>query len=79
MKKVERILYVTLSVLLVLCTGFLFYELITFKAIPNQFLFLAIAVFCVLDVLLILLVNFYFKKKVGRIISAIFMVLIMVV
>lgn len=79
MKKVERILYVTLSVLLVLCTGFLFYELITFKAIPNQFLFLAIAVFCVLDVLLILLVNFYFKKKVGRIISAIFMVLIMVI
>lgn len=79
MKKVERILYVTLSVLLVLCTGFLFYELITFKAIPNQFLFLAIAVFCVLDVLLIFLLNFYFKKRVGRIISVVFMVLIMIV
>lgn len=79
MKKVERILYVTCSVLLVLCTGFLFYELITFKAIPNQFLFLAIAVFCVLDVLLIFLLNFYFKKRVGRIISVVFMVLIMIV
>lgn len=72
-------MYVTCSVLLVLCTGFLFYELITFKAIPNQFLFLAIAVFCVLDVLLIFLLNFYFKKRVGRIISVVFMVLIMIV
>lgn len=71
MNKVERILYIIISAILVGCTGFLLYELITLKVLPNRFLFLGIAILCVIDCLLIVLMNLYFKKKVGRIICAI--------
>lgn len=65
---VKKILSIVCSVILVICSLFLIFELVQLNVLPSKFLFMGVAVLFLIDTILILLLNFYSKKIVSKVI-----------
>lgn len=65
---VKKILSIVCSVILVICSLFLIFELVQLNVLPSKFLFMEVAVLFLIDTILILLLNFYSKKIVSKVI-----------
>lgn len=65
---VKKILSIVCSVILVICSLFLIFELVQLNVLPSKFLFMGVAVLFLIDTILILLLNFYPKKIVSKVI-----------
>lgn len=65
---IEKILSIVCSVILVTCSLFLIFELVQLNVLPSKFLFMGVAVLFLIDTILILLLNFYSKKIVSKVI-----------
>lgn len=65
---VKKILSIVCSVILVTCSLFLVFELVQLNVLPSKFLFMGVAVLFLIDTILILLLNFYSKKIVSKVI-----------
>lgn len=76
MTKKDRTLFTIISILLVLCTGYLMMTLIQLKILPPRFLFLLTAFLCTLDTLLILLQHKVLQKTWKRWVCAVSAILV---
>ena len=65
---VKKILSIVCSVILVICSLFLVFELVQLNVLPSKFLFMGVVVLFLIDTILILLLNFYSKKIVSKVI-----------
>ena len=65
---VKKILSIVCSVILVIFSLFLIFELVQLNVLPSKFLFMGVAVLFLIDTILILLLNFYSKKIVSKVI-----------
>lgn len=65
---IKRIISIVFSIILVVCTLYLLIQLVTLNVLPSKFLFIAVAVLFLIDTIIVILINFYSKKVVSKII-----------
>lgn len=65
---IKRIISIVFSILLVVCTLYLLIQLVTLNVLPSKFLFIAVAILFLIDTIIVILINFYSKKVVSKII-----------
>lgn len=65
---VKRIISILFSILLVVCTLYLLIQLVNLNVLPSKFLFIAVAILFLIDTIIVILINFYSKKVVSKII-----------
>lgn len=75
MSKTNRILSIVFSILLVVCSGFLVFQIIRLNLLPTNFLIMAITIIVLIDAILIVIMNFYGKNMIAKV----FMLLISVI
>lgn len=68
---IKKILSIIFSIILVICSLFLIYELVQLNVLPSKFLFIGVAILFLIDTILILLLNFYSKNIVSKIVLVI--------
>ena len=54
--------------IVVVCTLYLLIQLVTLNVLPSKFLFIAVAILFLIDTIIVILINFYSKKVVSKII-----------
>lgn len=64
----KRIISIVFSIILVVCTLYLLIQLVTLNVLPSKFLFVAVAILFLIDTIIVILINFYSKKVVSKII-----------
>lgn len=64
----KRIISIVFSIILVVCTLYLLIQLVTLNVLPSKFLFIAVAILFLIDTIIVILINFYSKKVVSKII-----------
>lgn len=65
---IKRIISIVFSIILVVCTLYLLIQLVTLNVLPSKFLFIAVAILFLIDTIIVILINFYSKKVVSKII-----------
>lgn len=65
---IKRIISIVFSIILVVCTLFLLIQLVTLNVLPSKFLFIIVAILFLIDTIIVILINFYSKKVVSKII-----------
>lgn len=65
---VKRIISIVFSIILVVCTLYLLIQLVTLNVLPSKFLFIVVAILFLIDTIIVILINFYSKKVVSKII-----------
>lgn len=65
---IKRIISIIFSIILVVCTLYLLIQLVTLNVLPSKFLFIAVAILFLIDTIIVILINFYSKKVVSKII-----------
>lgn len=65
---IKRIISIVFSTILVVCTLYLLIQLVTLSVLPSKFLFIAVAILFLIDTIIVILINFYSKKVVSKII-----------
>lgn len=65
---IKRIVSIVFSIILVVCTLYLLIQLVTLNVLPSKFLFIAVAILFLIDTIIVILINFYSKKVVSKII-----------
>lgn len=65
---IKRIISIVFSIILVVCTLYLLIQLVTLNVLPSKFLFIVVAIMFLIDTIIVILINFYSKKVVSKII-----------
>lgn len=65
---IKRIISIVFSIILVVCTLYLLIQLVTLNVLPSKFLFIVVAILFLIDTIIVILINFYSKKVVSKII-----------
>ena len=65
---IKRIISIVFSIILVVCTLYLLIQLVTLNVLPSKFLFITVAILFLIDTIIVILINFYSKKVVSKII-----------
>lgn len=65
---IKKIISIVFSIILVVCTLYLLIQLVTLNVLPSKFLFIAVAILFLIDTIIVILINFYSKKVVSKII-----------
>lgn len=65
---IKRIISIVFSIILVVCTLYLLIQLVTLNVLPSKFLFIAVAILFLIDTIIVIIINFYSKKVVSKII-----------
>lgn len=65
---IKRIISIVFSIILVVCTLYLLIQLVTLNVLPSKFLFIVVAILFLIDTIVVILINFYSKKVVSKII-----------
>ncbi|MBM6810012.1 LCP family protein [Faecalitalea cylindroides] len=65
---IKRIISIVFSIILVVCTLYLLIQLVTLNVLPSKFLFIVVAILFLIDAIIVILINFYSKKVISKII-----------
>lgn len=65
---IKRIISIVFSIILVVCTLYLLIQLVTLNVLPSKFLFIVVAILFLIDTIIVILINFYSKKIVSKVI-----------
>lgn len=65
---IKRIISIVFSIILIFCTLYLLIQLVTLNVLPSKFLFIVVAIMFLIDTIIVILINFYSKKVVSKII-----------
>lgn len=65
---IKRIISIVFSIILIVCTLYLLIQLVTLNVLPSKFLFIVVAIMFLIDTIIVILINFYSKKVVSKLI-----------